>query len=208
MKRILCFGDSNTWGFNPADGSRHDENTRWTALLAQKLPEDIIIEEGCNGRTAVWDDVLEGYKNGQDYLIPCLESQRPLDIVVLMLGTNDCKTRFALSSSDIAAGVRVLCRIINSTPTTQDGKAPKLLLLAPASLNYVRDAGYVSSFDESGNAASRELPAKLRTVADEVNAAFFDLNDIVTVSNLDGIHMEAAEHAKIAEAVYACIQQL
>ena len=89
MKRILCFGDSNTWGFAPKDGYRFDENTRWTGLVQKALPQYTIIEEGLNGRTALWDDPIEGYKNGRDYLIPCLASQSPLDLVILMLGTND-----------------------------------------------------------------------------------------------------------------------
>ena len=102
MKRILCFGDSNTWGFAPKDGYRFDENTRWTGLVQKALPQYKIIEEGLNGRTALWDDPIEGYKNGKEYLIPCLASQSPLDLVILMLGTNDCKTRFALTASDVA----------------------------------------------------------------------------------------------------------
>ena len=77
MKRILCFGDSNTWGYAPKDGYRFDENTRWTGLLQNALPDYKIIEEGLNGRTAVWDDPIEGYKNGKPYLIPCLDIQFP-----------------------------------------------------------------------------------------------------------------------------------
>ena len=95
MKRILCFGDSNTWGWNPANKERFDENSRWTGILKNKLGENYdIIEEGLNGRTTVWDDPIEGYKNGKKHLPSCLESHRPLDIVVLMLGTNDLKSRF------------------------------------------------------------------------------------------------------------------
>ena len=97
MRRILCFGDSNTWGYDPATGERFDEQTRWTGVLQAALGGDYtVIEEGLNGRTTVWDDPIEGHKNGHEYLVPCLETHRPLDLVVLMLGTNDLKRRFSL----------------------------------------------------------------------------------------------------------------
>ena len=95
MKRILCYGDSNTWGYDPATQERFDRATRWTGVLRTTLGDGYeILEEGLNGRTTVWDDPIEGYKNGHTYLVPCLETHRPVDLVVLMLGTNDLKKRF------------------------------------------------------------------------------------------------------------------
>ena len=99
MTRILCYGDSNTWGYDPASGERFAADIRWTGVLRKVLASDRfeVIEEGLNGRTTVWDDPIEGQKNGRQYLIPCLESHRPLDLVVILLGTNDLKKRFSLS---------------------------------------------------------------------------------------------------------------
>ena len=104
MKTILCYGDSNTWGYDPVSQDRYPPTQRWVSVLARELgPEYQVIAEGLNGRTTVWPDPVEGeHKNGKAYLLPCLESHHPLDLVVLMLGTNDLKHRFGLSAWDIA----------------------------------------------------------------------------------------------------------
>ena len=90
MRRILCYGDSNTWGFTPGTGVRYDTDTRWTAVAQKELGEHYtIIEEGLNARTTVYPHPRSIGRNGRDFLVPCLISQKPLDLVVLMLGTND-----------------------------------------------------------------------------------------------------------------------
>ena len=109
MKRILCYGDSNTWGTRPDGLGRWEK--RWPISLKEELGEEcVIIEEGCGGRTTVWDDPLEMHKNGRTYLLPCLHSHRPLDAVVIALGTNDLKCRFSLTPYDIAAGAGELAK--------------------------------------------------------------------------------------------------
>ena len=118
IKRILCFGDSNTWGYNGIDESRFDENTRWTRLLQQHLGEDYeIIEEGLPGRTASIDDPIQEGMNAYDYIHPCLKSHSPLDLVIIMLGTNDAKERFNLTSFNIAQGI---VRLTHLQALTQD----------------------------------------------------------------------------------------
>jgi len=114
MKTILCYGDSNTWGYNPATGGRFSRDKRWTRVLVQELVDGYyVIEEGLNGRTTALSDPIEGpHKNGKEYLVPCLESHQPLDLVTIMLGTNDLKKRFSLSAFDIANGAGVLVDIV------------------------------------------------------------------------------------------------
>ena len=103
---ILCFGDSNTWGYKPDKTGRFDENTRWTALLQKKLgPEYHIIEEGLCGRTTVFQDELRESRRGLDMIGVTVEMHNPLDLVIIMLGTNDCKTRYGASASVIARGL-------------------------------------------------------------------------------------------------------
>ena len=111
MKTILCYGDSNTYGYNPSNGFRYPENVRWTGRLQSALGEGYkIIEEGCNGRTTIFDDPLEGWKNGLGYLRPCLNSHKPVDIVIMMLGSNDLKETFH-ASRILQLKSRDLCRI-------------------------------------------------------------------------------------------------
>src|SRR6185312_8487577 len=118
MRTVLCFGDSNTHGTRPMvsleDDSRFDRSTRWPGVVEARLGDGWrVVEEGLPGRTTVHDDPIEGFhKNGQRYLQACLESHKPLDAIVLMLGTNDLKARFNLPASDIAAGAGVLLGII------------------------------------------------------------------------------------------------
>ena len=95
MKSILCYGDSNTYGLMPDSPDRYPRDVRWTGILQKKLGEDYyVIEEGLSGRTTLWDDPIEEHKNGKKYLLPCLDSQKPVDLVILMLGTNDLINSF------------------------------------------------------------------------------------------------------------------
>ena len=199
MRRILCFGDSNTWGYDPATEDRFDDQTRWTGVLQAALGGDFtVIEEGLNGRTTVWNDPIEGYKNGHDYLVPCLETHRPLDLVVLMLGTNDLKRRFSLSAYDIAQGVAVLLRAISYSKAGRDGHAPRVLLMAPPPV--AKLTGFAEMF-EGSEAKSLLLGQHYRAVAVEYNVAFLDTSTVIRSSDLDGIHFEAEEHTKLGRAV-------
>lgn len=199
MGRILCFGDSNTWGYDPATQERFDEATRWTGVLQAALGRDFaVIEEGLNGRTTVWNDPIEGHKNGHDYLVPCLESHRPLDLVVLMLGTNDLKRRFSLSAYDIAQGVAVLLRAVSYSGAGRDGQPPRVLLLAPPPTARLSD--FAEMFEGAGP-KSLLLGQHYRVVAEQGHAAFLDTATVVRTSDIDGIHLEAAEHAKLGRAV-------
>jgi lysophospholipase L1-like esterase len=199
MRRILCFGDSNTWGYDPATQERFDEATRWTGVLQAALGRDFtVIEEGLNGRTTVWNDPIEGYKNGHDYLVPCLETHRPLDLVALMLGTNDLKRRFSLSAYDIAQGVAVLLRAISYSGAGRGGQPPRVLLLAPPPTATL--SNFAEMFDGAGP-KSLLLGQHYRVVAEQYHAAFLDTAAIIRSSDIDGIHLAAPEHARLGRAV-------
>ena len=113
MKNILCFGDSNTWGYSPADGTRYPLDIRWTGVLQKSLGADYrIIEEGLNGRTTFINEDERPLRSGSDVLQILLESHRPLDFVIIMLGTNDLKVEFNLSVEEIAQGAKTLCEMV------------------------------------------------------------------------------------------------
>ena len=133
MKTVLCFGDSNTWGYDPLTRERFDRDIRWPGVLRNELGEDyLVLEEGLNGRTTIWGDPIDGaHKNGSRYLLPCLESHAPLDLVVIMLGTNDLKRRFGVPAEDIARGAARLVGIARQSMCGPRCDAPQVLLVAP-----------------------------------------------------------------------------
>lgn len=203
---ILCYGDSNTWGSIPASGERFSSSVRWTGVLARELGSGYqVIEEGLGGRTTLWDDPIEGYKNGREYLIPCLETHRPIDLVVLMLGTNDLKLRFSVSAYDIAASIAVLVEIIQKSATGVGSHPPQVLLIAPPPLGAL--AEYTEMF-EGGLAKSRKLGAHCQRVAEEHLCAFLDAGQAIVSSDLDGVHFEADQHSRLGRAVATKVKEI
>lgn len=205
-KTILCYGNSNTWGWNPATQDRYARDERWPGVLGQELGEGyLIIEEGLNGRTTVWDDPIEGYKNGKEYLIPCLETHRPLDLVAIMLGTNDLKVRFSLSAYDIANGAGVLVDIVLKSGAGPSGSAPKALLMAPPPLGKLTE--FAEMF-EGAEVKSRRFSEHYRRVAEEYGCAFLDTSEVIVSSDIDGVHLEPSEHRKLGKAVAAIVNKI
>ena len=131
MREILCFGDSNTYGLIPKTGGRYDRNTRWTGILEQRLYEKDyrIVEEGLCGRTTVFEDELREGRRGASLLPTLLESHAPLERIILMLGTNDCKTYYNASPEVIGRGIEKLLEQIKSIAGTA-----KVLLVSPIAL--------------------------------------------------------------------------
>lgn len=205
MKRVLCYGDSNTWGSDPETGDRFGEEVRWTGVLGQALGDGYrIVEEGLPGRTTVRDDEIEGaHKNGRTYLTPCLESHRPLDLVVLMLGTNDLKARFAASASDIAQGAGVLVDRIRRSEAGPDGGVPEVLLVAPPAVGRLTE---MAEMFEGSEAKSKRFPEHYRRAAEQRGCDFLDASTVIVSSDLDGIHFEADEHRELGEAVAAFVR--
>ena len=206
MKTILCYGDSNTWGFNPHDGSRYDHKTRWPRALERLLnagapPDDPlfwVVEEGLNGRTSCREDPVEGDRNGLRQVMAVLESHKPLDMVVVMLGTNDLKPRYSPMPYDIAYGVqRVVRAILDSRAGPQETSPWTLMVCPPATVD---SPGFKHLFGDSV-ALSKKLAPLYRQLAKEIGVAFLDAGTVVTSSAVDGIHFEPAEHLKLAHAL-------
>mgnify|MGYP003409880821 CR=1 FL=1 len=197
-KRLLCYGDSNTWGSDPAGDERFADDVRWTGVLAKTLGSSYtVIEEGLGGRTTVRDDPTDLYRNGKDYLIPCLLSRRPLYLVVLMLGTNDLKTRFNVSAWDIADGMRFLGNIILASQAGRGNKAPQLLLMSPPPLISTNLLPHFTGAVEK----SEQLAKQYTDAAQELGCHFLNAGDFARTSDLDGVHWEASEHLSLGKAV-------
>jgi lysophospholipase L1-like esterase len=196
--QILCYGDSNTWGFNPANGARHPFASRWTSVLAHALGAGYhIIPEGMNGRTTVFEDPVEPGRNGLEYLLPCLVSHKPLDAVVIMLGTNDTKERFGLLAVDIALGMKRLVKLVQSSDCGPRGKAPRVGIIAPAHVN----PAIVSGVFTGGPVRSALLAQEFANVAKELGCAFLDASLFVSCSMPDGIHLDASGHRTLGTEV-------
>lgn len=199
MKTVLCYGDSNTWGYDPATQERFPRDIRWTGVLRQTLGEEfLIIEEGLNGRTTVWDDPIEGYKNGKEYLIPCLETHRPIDLVIIMLGTNDLKLRFSVSAYDIANSVGVLIDVVQKSAAGPQDEPPQLLVMAPPPVAKLTE--FADMF-QGAPEKSLKLSEQCRRVTEEYGCHFLDTRAIIRSSDVDGIHFERSEHRRLGEAV-------
>jgi len=205
-KRILCYGDSNVWGQIPGTFERYDATIRWTSLLQQLLANDYeIIEEGLPGRTAAIDDPENEGKNGATYLKSCLPSHSPLDLVVLMLGTNDIKKRYAKTPSQITQDIEELLSLIKN-PEFNYNKNPDVILLSPPivdeSVNGVQEK-YLGSEEKSKN-----LAQYYQKVAEKYNCEFVDTAKYVTSSKIDGYHWEPEAHQKLAEVLAERIKKI
>ena len=206
MKTILCYGDSNTWGYDPATQTRFPRDIRWPGVFRSELGEGyIVIEEGLNGRTTVWDDPIELDKNGATYLRPCIQTHKPFDLVIIMLGTNDLKTRFSLPTYDIASGAGVLVDIVKKSDTGIGGEAPEVLLIAPPPA--VELTGFAEMFEDAVE-KSGGFARHYRRISNEKGCHYLDAGDHVESSPLDGIHLEVDMHARLGRAVVAKVREI
>lgn len=214
MKTILCYGDSNTYGTNPSDWSRYDIHTRWPGVLRDRLGDGFhVIEEGCGGRTTICEDAIEstvsGSKSGLAYLRPCLNSHKPLDLMILLLGTNDLKAKYNLTAEEIARGVSVLIQVTQSFGAGCDGIAPKVLLVAPPPVGPLEHTVFGPTMS-GAQAKSSRFGDLFEAVAQENQVAFFDAGTVIRGPSKDGLHWPASDHQALALAllphVRACLE--
>jgi len=209
MKTILCYGDSNTWGAMPDGSGRMDIHTRWAGVLRDKLGAGYhVIEEGLNGRTTVHDDPIEGaHKNGRAVLLMLLETHAPLDLVIIMLGTNDLKKRFDVPASDIARGMGALAKIVLSSAAGIANQPPKLLMVSPPPIAPLAGTPFEEMF-EGAPAKSEKLAGFYAQIAAEIGCAFFDAGSAIVSSPRDAIHIEPDQHLKLGEALVGQVKAL
>jgi len=205
---VLCYGDSNTHGADPATGDRFPRGVRWPGVLAGLLDgEACVIEEGLNGRTTMRDDPYSPGRNGLAYLVPCLDSHAPVDVVVIMLGTNDLKATFSLGASDIAAGAATLVDTVLRSQGGPHGGPPKVLLVAPPALGAPNEVMEIWGF-AGANERNGALPRLYRAAALDAGAAFLDASAVVTADPADGIHLSAGAHQTLAHAIAGAVRPL
>ena len=206
MRRILAYGDSNTFGTGPMasldDDPIHPKHIRWAGVMAAELGVkwDVVVE-GLPGRTTVFDDPIEGeYRNGLRPLRAILESHRPLDLLILCLGTNDTKQRFNLGPQDIALGIQ---RLIRETRKLE--VVDKILVICPPP---ARERGDLAEIFRGAEARSVGLPEQVARFAAENGAAFLDAGKLISVDPRDGVHWNADSHEIMGRAVAAKVRTL
>lgn len=207
MYVVLCYGDSNTYGRDAVTKGRLERNVRWPGVLQHLLGKEYyVIEEGLNGRTTVWDDPVRGMfkRNGSLYLLPCLESHSPIDLVILMLGTNDCKARFCVTPYDIGQSLGYLVEIIKKSGCGRNG-SPKVLILAPPPLGKLTE--YAETFT-GGVGKSRELAKYYESIAEQQGCEFLDASTVIQSSRIDGLHIDPEDHKSLAEVVSEQVRKI
>jgi lysophospholipase L1-like esterase len=209
-KTVLCFGDSNTWGQKPDKTGRYPANVRWTGILQDILGDSYyIIEEGLSSRTTDLEYSKKPGRNGRTYLDPCLDSHRPLGLVILMLGTNDLKIEFDRSAAQIAGAMRGLIELIQEK-TKKDGKMVPILLVSP--IHIVDTAPrfaefYTGTYDHDSTLKSRQLAGEMKRVAKETNCEFFDASTVAEPGE-DGIHFSETSHPALGRAIAEKIKEI
>ena len=209
-KRIICFGDSLTWGYDPDNKIRFGEDTRWTQVMQRTLGDGYtVIEEAQNGRTIATEDPAEGEKNGLNYIGPCMESHTPFDILIIMLGGNDCKRKFAYSSMDIAGEMQIMLEKVQSYNRFRCKDSFKVLLVSPPYIaDSIRDSWLGDSFGyENARKVSLELADWYRQLAEMVHCHFLNGADFARASDSDGCHLDRENQRKLGEAAAAYVRQ-
>lgn len=204
IKNILCFGDSNTWGLIAGTTKRYPWGIRWTSILQERLHDEKkrIIEEGLCGRTTVFEDELRIGRKGTDILPVLLESHAPLDVIILMLGTNDCKTVYHATPHGIGTGIQCLLDQIRSyTPNSQ------ILLVSPI---YLADKVWEcdSEFDEHSVKTAQNLKDIYQKIATYNRIEFLAASDYAYPGAVDREHLDKDGHEKLAEAIYQKLLQM
>ena len=211
-KRILCYGDSITWGYTPVTGVRYDENTRWTGILQKNLADGYtVIEDGLNARTTIYENDTKRYRSGLESLGYSLIAQHPIDLFILALGINDISY---IEAEDAGRGIRVLLRHLlcanqnytrGEAETIFRGKA-KILLLSPTALH-----PHYAQIRENGQMKyeiSKAFAPAFEKAASDYGVYFLDASKIAMAPPDDGIHLDEAGHAAMAEAITKKVREI
>lgn len=204
-------GDSNTWGCVPRarleDATRrYPPDERWPGVLRRELGDGYwVVEEGLNGRTTVWDDGLAPHRNGRQLLPPALLTHQPVDLAVIMLGTNDLKRRIGVSAAEIAEGAGTLVDLVRTSGCGAGGAAPEVLLVCPPPLGRLSES---QEDFEGGPEKSRGLASAFAEVARRRSCPLLDAGAHIVTGDVDGVHLDSAAHATLGSAVATAVRGL
>lgn len=194
MYTVLCFGDSNTWGYDPENGTRYPLESTWPYVMEKSLSKTCRVSvDALNGRTTGVDDPTWPDRNGLKQLPICLESHEPIDLIIIMLGTNDLKYRLKLSSQDITSNLGNLIRICQNSKFCGSKEERKILVISPPPIT--KEDGFPDNEFKDGIEKSSKLAAELKKIAHDLKCEFFDASGIVSLSGKDGVHFTSQDHS-------------
>ncbi len=205
-KRVVCFGDSNTHGTPPmralSDEARFGPDIRWPRIMVGELGEGWeLVEEGHPGRTTVFDDPIEGkHRNGFRVLPSIIESHKWIDVLVLMLGTNDCKQRFGLTALDIALGMGRLAELAAASPYVKQ----TLIVCPPPVLEH----GALAEIFLGAEERSAGLSDKMARVAEFRGTHFFNAGKVIGSDPLDGVHFSEESHDRLGKVIASKVLEI
>ncbi len=210
MRQILVYGDSLSWGIVPGTRARHPFDVRWPGVLERQLTEaglDVRVIEDClNGRRTVWEDPFKPGRNGLVGLEQRIELHSPLALVVLMLGNNDFQSMHPHTAWHAAQGVAALAGAIRRAPIEPGMPVPPILIVAPPPVT--RPAGTMADKFRGADEKCRGLAAALEAVAAQAGCAFYDAGGVARCSPTDGVHLDAADHIALGEALATVVPPL
>lgn len=214
VKKILVFGDSNTWGYHPhnknpfAPYAQWEESVRWPNVFQDRMGAGYtVMVDGLCGRTAAAQDDIEDYTCGKEQIVPSLRSHSPLDLLIIMLGSNDLKTRYGYTAYDVAHSVGAVVETALTAADAFRDSVPNILLICPPPLGNLDHSFFALEF-EGSEEKSKQLAPFFEIMAARYRIAYLDAGEIVHFSDVDGLHFEADQHQKLGEVVAAKVKTL
>jgi lysophospholipase L1-like esterase len=209
QRTVLCYGDSNTWGYVPSKNvgiGRYSRNDRWPGVLQDLLGKNYyVVEEGLNGRTTNLDYHIPPNRNGKTYLLPCLYTHAPIDLVVIALGGNDLKVYFDRTPDDIRDGVAELIDVVQASKYGQHMQASPEVLIVTSPIPLIVAEQYV---DEDGIVVfegaiekAKSLIGLYAELSEEKQCHFLDISKTIFPSSIDGLHFDEIAHKNLAQVM-------
>lgn len=210
MQQILVYGDSLSWGIIPLTRNRHPFEVRWPGVLEDQLRKQgqavRVIEDCLNGRRTVWDDPFKPGRNGLLGLAQRIEIHSPLALVILMLGTNDFQSMHPHNAWHSAQGIAALVTAIRQAPIEPEMPIPPVLVVAPPPIQLPK--GPLAPKFEGGDTKCTGLAAAYREVTTTLGCHFFDAGTVISVSQKDGVHLDAEQHVNLGQSLTQIVQSL
>jgi len=218
MKKIMVYGDSNTWGYDPntidprtGANARYDENTRWTWIMKNALgPDYVLLEEGYNGRTIAFDDQTAYGRNGLKHIEVAFGTCDPVDYIVIMLGTNDLKDMFALTEVNVGDAMNTLVKTLKNAMAESNSADAKVIIVNPVNVTPCADGSFVYGFSDRSVKLGEKIGERYKAVAERRECEFFDASAVegVEMDGSDGTHLTPKAHRALGLTMAEFIKKI